>query len=439
MKRYVRPVALTAAAVICSLTAACSQGPSTGSGPTTVEVWRHSGTPAELRTLDSQVREFNAVHSGRNGVEVRLRTIPEGDYNDELQAASAANTLPDVVAIDGPNLASFVYQRRLRDLTPLLSAAERNRQLPSARTQGTVDGTWYAAASFDSGLGIYADRRQLSAAGVTWPTGSKDAWSAAEFQEALVRLSKVDPDGKVLDVKRNYGVGEWLTYGFSPLVASAGGELIDPVDLSASGHLDGAASRRALGVIRRWAPYIDPNTADKAFVTRKAALSWVGHWAYPDYAKALGKDLLLLPLPDLGNGTKTGQGSWAWAVTAASPSSTEAATFLRYLLRDEQVLRMTRANGAVPGTTTALAKSGLYGRNGPLRLFAEQLLHSCGGQVPQANCVATPRPDTPGYPLLSGRFASAVSVALDGEDPVPGLRAAAAAVDADLRANQGFR
>ena len=27
-------------------------------------------------------------------------------------------------------------------------------------------------------------------------------------------------------------------------------------------------------------------------------------------------DLVLLPLPDLGQGTKTGQGSWAWAVTA---------------------------------------------------------------------------------------------------------------------------
>src|SRR5687767_15335853 len=42
----------------------------------------------------------------------------------------------------------------------------------------------------------------------------------------------------------------------------------------------------------------------------RVALSWTGHWKYPSYRAALGRDLILLPLPDFGHGVKTGMGSW---------------------------------------------------------------------------------------------------------------------------------
>jgi multiple sugar transport system substrate-binding protein len=274
---------------------------------------------------------------------------------------------------------------------------------------------------------------------VTWPAATDDAWTADEFSRVLAVLARHDQDHKVLDVKLNYGVGEWLTYGFGPLVASAGGDLLDPTTLQATGHLDGPAAQEALRALAGWSPYVDANEKDDAFTGRRVALSWVGHWAYPDYAEALGDDLLLLPLPDLGQGVKTGQGSWAWAVTGPETAHAAAATFLRFLLRDREVLRMADANGAVPGTRTALAKSTLYQPGGPLRLFAEQLLHSCGDQVPSRSCVAVPRPVTPGYPTLTAGFAAAVAEALAGRDPVPALHAAAQAVDRDVAVNSGFR
>lgn len=402
-----------------------------------IEVWAHDGTDAERRVLEEQVAAFDAL---RDDIEVSLRVIPEGDYADAVQVAVAGGDLPDVVEVDGPLLAGYVYQRALVPLEDLLPASVLSNQLPSLRAQGVLDGRTYAVGAFDSGLGLYADRRALRAAGITWPTDVDAAWSVDAFSEVLERLAAHDEDGKVLDVKLNYGVGEWLTYGFSPLVASAGGRLIDPESLTSRGHLDGPAAVRALEVLRGWVPRLDPNDSDDAFTARRAPLSWVGHWVYPEYAEALGEDLLVLPLPDLGNGSKTGQGSWAWGVTtkAGADRAAAAGALLTHLLRDEEVLRMTAANGAVPGSASALEASPLYREGGPLRLFAEQLLRSCGDGVPTPECVAVPRPVTPGYAVLTSQFAQAVSLALAGRDGADALRDASEFVDRDLAANDHF-
>lgn len=403
----------------------------------TIDVWAHDGTEAERKVLEAQVATFNDRH---DDVVVRLRMIAEGDYNDALQAAVAGGDLPDVAEVDGPLLAGYVHQDALTPLEDLLPSSVLANQLPSLQAQGSQGGHTYAVGTFDSGLGLYADRRALRAAGVAWPTSVDEAWTADEFAATLAALAAEDDDGKVLDVKLNYGVGEWLTYGFAPLVASAGGTLIDPDTLSPRGHLDSPATAAALKVLQRWAPYVDANEKDDAFVTRRAPLSWVGHWTYRDYAAALGEDLLVLPLPDLGKGSKTGQGSWAWTVPAAGDARQQAAaTFLAYLLKDEEVLRMADANGAVPGNTSALEASALYAEDGPLALLVDQLVRSCGDEEPSASCVAVPRPATPGYAVLSSQFAEAVSTALSGQDAGAALKDATAFVQSDLEANNGFR
>lgn len=421
----------------CLLVTLAGCGADPGPERVTIEVWAHDGTDAERTVLEQQVATFN---EGHDDVAVELRMIAEGDYNDALQTAAASGDLPDVAEVDGPLLAGYVHQDALLPLDGLLTDAVLANQLSSLRAQGSHGGRTYAVGTFDSGLGLYADRRALRAAGVEWPTSIDDAWTAEEFSAALDALAKEDADGKVLDVKLNYGVGEWLTYGFAPLVASAGGGLIDQDSLSPTGRMDGAAARSALATLQGWSSYVDANVKDDAFVSRRAPLSWVGHWTYRDYAAALGDDLLVLPLPDLGQGSKTGQGSWAWTVTASADDRQQAAAeFLTYLLQDEEVLRMADANGAVPGNSSALEESSLYAEDGPLALFADQLVRSCGNDEPTSECVAVPRPVTPGYAVLSSQFAQAVAVALSGKAADPALEEATVIVQGDLEDNDGFR
>ena len=77
----------------------------------------------------------------------------------------------------------------------------------------------------------------------------------------------------------------------------------------------------ALETLQAWIVdgYVDPNVDDTAFTSRRVALSWSGHWDYRRYRDTLGDDLVVLPLPDFGRGSRSGQGSWVWAITSRSP------------------------------------------------------------------------------------------------------------------------
>ncbi|MBT8228418.1 MAG: extracellular solute-binding protein [Dactylosporangium sp.] len=402
----------------------------------TISVWSHGGTDEEKRILGEQTEAFNASHPMIRAV---LTTISEGDYNDKVQAAAAANEFPDVLDLDGPTLANYAYRKRLAPLGELLPAGTVTRLLPSLRAQGTYDGKLYGVGTFDSGLGLFGNRKLLDAAGVRYPRRIDETWTADQFTAALRALSAHDSDRLVLDLKLNYGVGEWFTYAFSPLLWSAGTDLIDRDTGRAQGRLDSEAAVAALRRLADWHRYTDPNPQDNALQLGRVALAWGGHWTYPEVARALGRNLVLLPLPDLGNGPKTGQGSWVWTVSSRTASPESAAEFIDYLLRDAEVLRMATANGAVPGTSDALARSALYQPDAPLALYATQLQRTCGNGSITAACVAVPRPPTPAYSFISTQFATAVSIIFDGGDPRTALHAAAVAIDQDLNNNRGYR
>ena len=81
-----------------------------------------------------------------------------------------------------------------------------------------------------SGLGLYIRPSILHRVGARIPRGVADAWTAGEFTGILHRLQRAGYR-QPLDLQVNSGtlaaVPEWLTYGFAPVVWSAGGDLID--------------------------------------------------------------------------------------------------------------------------------------------------------------------------------------------------------------------
>jgi multiple sugar transport system substrate-binding protein len=408
-------------------------------GPIQLTVWADSSPESvEGRLRIAQVESFEAAHPGTS-VDLRQVTDPQDDYNDAVQAAIATGTLPDVLNIDGPNIASYAYQGALTPLDDLLDPQVRDRMLPSLVAQGTWNGHLWAVGAFDSGLAMWGDRSKLAAARVRVPQGIDDAWTAAEMSAALAALAAHDPDGKVLDIGRNVGTSEWLTYGFAPLLYSAGAGLLDPDTGRAAGALDSPDAVRAMRTLQDWTAYIEPPDADaEAFVGRRVALSVVGHWAYPPYHAALGPDLVLLPLPDLGNGTKSGQGSWAWAVGAGTAHPAAAASLVDWLTNDANAAATAAANGAVPGTSAALADSNLYGPGEPLELYADQLERSCGSGPVTRACVTVPRPVTPAYPTITAAFSIAVLTVLQGGDPQQALSEAARTIDTAIDLNDGY-
>lgn len=376
--------------------------------------------------LRRQVARFNAAH---RDLRVRLTEIPEGNYNAQVQAAAVAGDLPDLLELDGPYLYAYVWQGRLRPVDDLLPKPLLDDLLPSIVSQGRYRGRLWAVGTYDSGLGLYADRARLRAAGVRIPTLAQP-WSAQEFSDVLDRLARHDPDGEVLDLRLD-NAGEWYTYAMLPLIRSAGGGLISRTGKPrADGVINGARTVAALDTVQSWIRRgrVDPDIDGAAFVSGRVALALGGHWNYRSYHERYGDDLLLLPLPDFGHGPKTGRGSWCWAVTAASAHPQAAATFLAFVLQPRQILQMTDANDAVPATHAAIARSPRYRAGGPLNLFVRQL---DGGY-------AVGRPRTPAYPVVTAEFQKAFDRIRSGGDVRRALDRAARVVDDEIADNHGY-
>ncbi|WP_328773197.1 ABC transporter substrate-binding protein [Streptomyces sp. NBC_00286] len=439
--RNVRRTASTGLALVLPLAAlaACGGGGTTdtsaeaGSGKGTISVWAHQGQKSEDTAIQNAVKSFN---SSQKDIKVELKLIPGNDYTKTITTTDAS-ALPDVMEFDGPTMANFVFNQKLAPIDDYVSPKTLSNATDAIKAQGEIDGKHYGLGQYDSGLGIYGNKKLLDAAGVKYPTSVDDAWTADEFTAALEALKAKDSDGKVLDIQENNGLTtEWGTYGFSPIVWSAGGSLLK--DGKAEGALDSPEAVSALKTFQSWKSSVDPNTDGNAFAKGRVPLSWVGHWMYPAYSEALGDDLVVLPLPDFGNGPKTGQGSWAWGIGADSKNAKAAGTFLDTLLNDENVAAMTTANGAPPATKSALAASDLYKQGGPLQLFSDQLAKPCGDTDIAKSCVAVTRPLTAGYPTVTAKFAEALNSVYSGADPKDALAKAAKAIDQDFSDNAGY-
>jgi multiple sugar transport system substrate-binding protein len=130
----------------------------------------------------------------------------------------------------------------------------------------------------------------------------------------------------------------------------------------------------------------------------------------------------IVPLPDFGTGSATGMGSWQWGIPAGPADGDAVWRFLEFLLRPEEILRMTGANGAVPATTTAIERTDAFAEGGRAHLYIEQLRAG----------TARPRPQTPAYPAITEAFSHAFAKIMRGGAVRPALDEAVRAVDQDL-------
>lgn len=419
----------------CSASGSAASGIEAGDGTGTITVWALDGQSAENEAIQKIVDEFEAAESD---ITVEMQFIPAASFAKAVQTASA-DELPDVIEVDGPVIANFAYNMKIAPLTDYVSEATIDNQTEAIKGQNTVDGDLYAVGMMNSGLAMWGNKSLLDAAGVVMPTTAEDAWTAEEFTEVLAKLSAVDPDGKAFGIGENNGLtSEYGIYAFAPVVWSAGSPIL--ADDTAAGSLDSAASVDALTTFASWREFTDPDTDGNAFQSGRVALNWMGNWLYPAYAEALGDDLVVGPLPDFGDGAKTGSGTIAWSMGGATKNATAAGKLLDYLMSDDVVKTYTAANGAPPATTSVLAESELYGEGKPLAFLAEQLDAACPTEDKlAADCVAVSRPVTAGYPIITAEFGKALAAIWGGADVADSLETASRAIDRDFADNDNYK
>jgi multiple sugar transport system substrate-binding protein len=400
-------------------------GTTTADGRTQITMWTHSaGNPAELEVYERIISDFN---SSQEEFEVVQESFPQGAYNDAIVAAAAAGDLPCLLDMDGPIMPNWAWAGYLQPLG--LPESLTDSLLPTA--VGTYDGEIYSAGYWDAALSIFARQSVLEANGIRIPTVD-DPWTIDEFDAALETLQASGYDTP-LDIGAE-DQGEWWPYAYSPMLQSAGGDLIDrSTMLTAEGALNGPEAVEFATWFQNafeqgWAS--DSGTiGNQEFIDDQVALAYTGVWNALASLEVVGDDLLILPPPDFGQGPKIGGGSWQWGISSAcSDAQSEGArAYLEFSFADEYIAEFADKQIVIPATAGAEAMSEHFGEGGALRPFVEL-----------SQRFAVPRPETPAYPVISSTFEKALKDIMNGADIQSTLDTAVSEIDQNITSNDGY-
>ena len=432
LKRTLKLVATALVAVALPLSlVACSKGGSTSSnegsgGTSTLTMWTHNaGNKDELAAIQQVVDDYNA---SQTKYKVDLQAFPQDSYNQSVIAAAAAKKLPCLMDIDQPNVANWAwagYLGKIEGLDDTLS-----KYLPS--TVAKWNGATYAYGYYEVGLSWVSRKSILNEYGIRIPTIDQP-WTGDEFAAALKKIKAGGKFQYAADLATGW-TGEWWPYGYSPLLQSFGGDLINRTDYkSASGALNGDKAIK-------WATWFqglakdgyvaaksgaDP-TAD--FMNGKSALLWNGSWTAIPTREKFGDDVVFLPPVDFGNGPKIGGGSWTWGYSATCSSKAGALDYMKFAAADKYVALVSQKTNNIPTTDAAAAMVPGFEKGGKNDIFRQY-----------SKKYTVLRPETPGYPFIATTFGKASQDIINGADPKTALDQAVKDIDDNQKANNYFQ
>lgn len=391
---------------------------------TTITLWRGQGTDHEEALYNRQIEEFNAQSET---TVVEYEVFPYNDFATTVRAAASTNSLPDVVLVDGTEVGNLAFLEIIASLNDYVDDSFTSAYAPSSVY--AINGNIYGLAQQDGGLAFWANKAYLEKAGVRIAT-YEEPWSKDEFVDALAKLQALEEVEFALDMKTNWG-GGYVVYSWQPMIVSAGADWYDHETMRATGALNSDAMVEAMTFFKGLfdAGYVDANsTVDSCFVDGTSALDLTGHWNYNDYQAALGDNLILIPLPDLGNGSQTGVGGLPFCATSAAAERGvvgNCAEFIKFALGGNYQNEINSVNGSMPMLKTALETTDALKEDGPLYLYAQQLM---GGRY-------AVRPMSPAFPTYQSEVGTAVFDILAGADIRETLDNAAASIDKVIEEN----
>ncbi|MVS98821.1 extracellular solute-binding protein [Devosia marina] len=392
---------------------------------TTLTMWYHgAGNEVESNIVNQIISDFNASQSDWV---VEIQSFPQAAYNDSVVAGALAGNLPDILDVDGPVMPNWAWSGYMQPLQ--IDEAKIANYLPG--TKGVWNGELYSIGLWDAAISLVTRQSYLDELGLRTPTLA-EPWTGEEFMDALAKAKASGNFDYALDLGTAW-TGEWYPYAFSPFLQSFGGDIIDrSTYTSAEGVLNGDA---AVAFGNWWQGLFedgyaqatqDPADRDNGFNSGKYAFSWNGNWAALGTLDAYD-DVLFLPAPDFGNGSKIGAASWQFGVSAASEHPEGASAFIEFALQDKYLAEFSNGIGLIPATASAAAMTENYKEGGPLAVFFDL-----------SEAQALVRPVTPGYVVAAKVFEKALADIANGADVQDALDSAVDEIDADVAKNDNY-
>lgn len=378
-----------------------------------LSIWVHSiEDTTEGSAYRESVNRFNEVYDGKYFADIEFipRNDSGGGYSDKVNSSVLSGGLPDVLTVDGPNVAAYAANNIIQPLTEL-SQEEKDSYLTSIIDQGTYDGELYALGVMESSVGLYYNKEILEEAGIEIPDANHP-WTRSEFLEILEKLKPVmeEKDGYPLDM--TFPVGESSIYYYAPFIWSNSGDLVSEDGLTVDGYFNSKENVDTMEYFRKIVEngYMSETPIDKLFESGRAAFKFDGAWevntVYENY-----QDIELGVAPyivgDEWNGERyTPTGSWAFAASAVTEHLEGATELVKWMSGVESGIRIWEMTKSLPSTYEAFEQIDVFQTDENYNALYNQL-----------SKYGHPRPKTPVYPQVSTAFQQVLeSTALGGKD-----------------------
>ncbi|MBJ6362477.1 ABC transporter substrate-binding protein [Paenibacillus sp. GCM10012307] len=406
---------------------AASNGDAGGKEAVELKFWRHDFAP-EAESLNKLIASFQAKYPN---IKVKMELIPNDQYETKIRTALAGGNPPDIMALDGPTLASYAHQGALLPLDEYMAKDGNKDDIAKPVLESlTYQGKIYAAPNNDASLAMFYNKKMFQQKNIPLPSKNPDeAWTWEQVLDAAKKLN--DPAGGVYGwnpTPWGFAGHEGAPFSEMSFLWQAGGEILSPDMKTAKGYLDSPENKKALefwNSLYNTAKVAPKELPQDAFANGKVAIHVDGPWAFGSLEQnfpnfKLGEDYDVAPLWKDAKQV-TPNGSWNMAISSKTKYPEEAWAFLNWVTGVEgskQWYQDTKNLPARLSTADAFQELKEY----PMNIF-----------VQQSAKYAKPRPVTPAYPAISEAVRLLFEdVGLGGLDVDAALKKAVTKIDSGI-------
>ncbi len=344
---------LAAAAVLLAGCATAPVGPEVDepAGPVTLRFQSLAFQEPSVAATERIVDAWNAAHPD---VQVQLTQGSWDAVHDQLVTQFQGGTAPDVIHDESADITGFARQGYLADLGPHLSTETRSSVPQALWDAVTVDGKVVAAPTLLQSYVVLANTTMLEQAGVAIPTSP--TWTWDELADAARRTTTPDrhglgwglrqPTATVLSLALGFGGRFFTGSGDTASVQVGDAELEVPRRIHDMAYVDRS---------------LDPTSLTQSgsdvitgFLAGRYAMVVAGRYVAQQLAEAAPPGFAWRVLPALA-GTSPNQAAnpQTLSVPADSPHVEQAAEFIDFVMRPENLAALAQGEWLIPASGAA--------------------------------------------------------------------------------------
>jgi multiple sugar transport system substrate-binding protein len=334
--------------VVLLLTSCSKQAGTTSGGPVTLtfSAW---GAPEELAVWKQIVTDFETANPT---ITVNVEVSDWDAYWDKLKTQLAANTPPDIFAMDAPLFLDYQSRDVLLNLQPYI---DKNPDMlknvyPQTLSAYQTPGGYYGLPRDFQTIVLFYNKDMFDAAGIAYPTAD---WTWNDLRAAAKQLTK-DTNGDGKTDQYGFVFDQWdMEPGWSEAIWANGGDVISADHTKT---LIGEPAARQAWQLLSDMVFVDKSVPDAntigqyggdLFQAKVAAMTPMGHWAVPGYNTG-GFKYDVAPMPQGSAGHATSVNSAGFVVAKVTKHPQESFEFIKFVLSQAGQTRLAELGFACP-------------------------------------------------------------------------------------------